>query len=872
MNTLFESFSSSFTGNNASAFAFDMAVRSTVLLLVALIALAICRRASAAARHRLWLLSVVGVLLIPILYLAAPQLKFALPGGDKPARFSEATSITSQWLFTETIPSSKPNSAQPATPASPETLETASKMSVVVDAPAWHTGDVLLVAWAAGVVIVGLLSLISIASAQLLVRKSAVLTDDAWQGLLLSLREQLGISRMVQLRSCDRPISPMTWGLWRPVILLPRDCASWTDECRRAVLLHELAHIQRHDWLSQMLAQTACVVYWFHPLVWFANRQVRKESDRAADDVVLTAGMPATTYAEQLLVIAQQISTEWLHPAPAMARRGQLSQRIGVLLDPRRNRRGLGRRAAVLMTVVAICAVAFIGVVSVTVAEDEALAAKPTSASKPATADDKLTEAKKRIERALQSKLDVEIEDMPLQEVAKYFGRQLDVNVWIDEAAINQQGLRVDTPMTIKRKSISAHSALTELLGPWQLVAVANGDVLQITRDPLTNRERIERELQNTTEVDFQDQPLTDVVLYLKDLHNIQIVIDDAALNDAGIDPDSPVNMTLAGNTAEFALRLILEPLGLEAVVDDDVLKITTKSVAAGILETRVYDLKNILGSAWGPQQVDLLRQAIIKCDTPTTWTEAGGAGVIAQGPATDEEQIDTSAAGILVIRQTTNVHQQILELLADLRSVLNPPGEKTAELTTREKNEQAIRKALASPTEVDFQDQPLTDVVLYLEDLHNIQTIVDDVALNDEGISTDTPISLTLAGIPLQKVLRLMLGPIKLQAVPYGEVLLITTASRAKELQIVRIYDVSDVPFGQDPKVLAATIQSTVAPGSWKGAKGGGAIAPFSGSILRPENQIDPFRVNNLLIVRQTEQGHEQVAALLKQLRRVKR
>ncbi len=128
----------------------------------------------------------------------------------------------------------------------------------------------------------------------------------------------------------------MTWGFRRPVILLPQGHQAWTQECRRAVLLHEMAHIQRHDWLWQMLTQGAQVVYWFHPLMWLTSREVRKESDRAADDMALNAGMPATTYAEQLVCIAGQIAGEWLHPAPAIARRGQLSRRIGLLLDPRR--------------------------------------------------------------------------------------------------------------------------------------------------------------------------------------------------------------------------------------------------------------------------------------------------------------------------------------------------------------------------------------------------------------------------------------------------------------------------------------------------------------------------------------------------------
>ncbi len=784
MNTLIESFSSSFTGNNASAFAFDMAVRSTVLLLVALIALAICRCASAAARHRLWLLSVVGVLLIPIFYLAVPQLKFVLPGGDKPARFSEATSITSQWLFTETIPTSKPSTAQPAALARPETLEAASMTGAVAEAPVWHTGDVLLVAWAAGVGVVGLLSLISIASAQWLVRKSAVLTDDAWQDLLLRLRDELGISRTVQLRSCDRPISPMTWGLWRPVILLPRDCASWTDECRRAVLLHELAHIQRHDWLSQMLAQTACVVYWFHPLVWFANRQVRKESDRAADDVVLTTGMPATTYAEQLLLIAQQISAEWLHPAPAMARRGQLSQRIGVLLDPRRNRCGLGRRAAVLMTVVAICAVVFIGVVSVTVAGDETAAAKSPSGDK---------QAAKPVETA---------------------------------------------------------------------------------------REQIERALRSKTEFDFQDQPLSDVLWHFKELHNIQIVIDDVALNDEGISPDSPVNMKLAGVTTEFALRSILDPLQLESVIKQNVLMITTKRVAEEILETRAYNLGQMLDLPATNFDRESLIKVITTCVAPDSWEEIGGPGVISSfhpkaKKKSEKDEDDEKAVpppkpilpGILLIRQTGRIHQDIVALLAEIKSQCHPLVDKKHELTTPEKNQQAIRNALNKNIDLNHADVPLVDVITDLGKKYEINVLIDELALNDEGISPDSPITLTAKGISLRNYLQLALEPLQLTAVIDGEALKITTKRVAEEIQLVRIHNVSDFPLDGDFSGLISAIQSTVVPDTWEAIGGAGNISPLTLEAAA-ENGVKAVR---LLIVQQTEQGHEQVAALLEQLRRVK-
>ncbi|MBV8818652.1 MAG: M56 family metallopeptidase, partial [Acidobacteriaceae bacterium] len=61
---------------------------------------------------------------------------------------------------------------------------------------------------------------------------------------------------------------PLTWGLWRPVILLPEASLTWQIERVRLVLAHEYAHIRRLDYLGQIAAHLSCALYWFHPLVW----------------------------------------------------------------------------------------------------------------------------------------------------------------------------------------------------------------------------------------------------------------------------------------------------------------------------------------------------------------------------------------------------------------------------------------------------------------------------------------------------------------------------------------------------------------------------------------------------------------------------
>src|SRR5437660_1722674 len=89
----------------------------------------------------------------------------------------------------------------------------------------------------------------------------------------------------------------------------------------RIVLLHEMLHIQRRDLLAQAVAQLACCLYWFHPLVWIAARQLRKERERACDDAVLTRGVAASEYAGHLLDLVRAAAAKrsaWAD-APAMA-------------------------------------------------------------------------------------------------------------------------------------------------------------------------------------------------------------------------------------------------------------------------------------------------------------------------------------------------------------------------------------------------------------------------------------------------------------------------------------------------------------------------------------------------------------------------
>ena len=148
----------------------------------------------------------------------------------------------------------------------------------------------------------------------------------------------------------------MTWGVLRPVILLPADAGDWPEERLTTALLHELAHVRRWDFLTQLAARAACAIYWFNPLAWLALARVRREQEQAADDVALGCGLDRYAYAGHLLaIVAGRSSGGSAHgrgaghgivreagaPAARHPRRGPEPSRAGPTDGrPRRGRRG----------------------------------------------------------------------------------------------------------------------------------------------------------------------------------------------------------------------------------------------------------------------------------------------------------------------------------------------------------------------------------------------------------------------------------------------------------------------------------------------------------------------------------------------------
>jgi beta-lactamase regulating signal transducer with metallopeptidase domain len=327
----------------------EAALKISALMAVAAVAAGLMhRRASAASRHLVWTLGVVGVLVLPIWSVVIPAWKI-------PIR-REAAVVTLD-------PRPPADSAAVTEGAAIEAGETGeSKLPRVTPISSMA---LLAGAYALGV---GLL-LIRLGAEQWkmrrLVSRAMDVTDPEWTDLLGRCAAGIGLRRAVRLVRTREYAMPMTCGLRRPIVVIPAVAEMWDDDRRRAVLLHELAHVSRFDCLTQMLAEITVALYWPHPGAWWIARRLRIERELASDDCVLSSGAEPREYAGHLLELAYSLGG-YRPPAVvvSMARPRQLEGRMLALLDATRNRATLAASRRLLALAIATVVVAPIAAVT----------------------------------------------------------------------------------------------------------------------------------------------------------------------------------------------------------------------------------------------------------------------------------------------------------------------------------------------------------------------------------------------------------------------------------------------------------------------------------------------------------------------------
>ncbi len=221
--------------------------------------------------------------------------------------------------------------------------------------------------WLSAFYLVGLaLMLVRLSAGMLQVfslRASGITPPEAAIGdLLVSLKSRLQFQGSVQLFISAKARVPMVIGFIKPVILMPAAAmAQLSTEQLETILLHELAHIKRYDYLVNMLQTVAETILFFNPFVWLISSVTRREREHCCDDLVLEHTNEPLFYATALAAVASGAPAVSSFTIAASGRPGHLFSRIRRIMETQKNPFSYSRMIAAIFIVAAItCSIAWL--------------------------------------------------------------------------------------------------------------------------------------------------------------------------------------------------------------------------------------------------------------------------------------------------------------------------------------------------------------------------------------------------------------------------------------------------------------------------------------------------------------------------------
>jgi beta-lactamase regulating signal transducer with metallopeptidase domain len=312
-----------------------LAIKGTLVFVLAYAISRLSGSFTAEHRHTLWLGVLLLLAVLPVAQLCVPAVR--VPVLEAPRAF-EMPAITDGVSASSVMPEAKGRSAT-------------------------EWGFLVLAGlWAAGAAAVGIRPAAGRLALARMLRSDALSRGP--DVFLKELAHGAGV-HPVRVYAHPRVTIPFTFGIFRPMVFLPCAWPAWTAERLAAVLLHELAHVKRRDALSNVVAQAACTLVWFHPLAWVARVMLSREAELSCDREVLSRGISCTDYASAIVEILRNARGVAFRGAwSALGSRKMLRDRLTRILSSEAGSSGTScwRRKAVAL---ALCLAAAISLLSV---------------------------------------------------------------------------------------------------------------------------------------------------------------------------------------------------------------------------------------------------------------------------------------------------------------------------------------------------------------------------------------------------------------------------------------------------------------------------------------------------------------------------
>ena len=267
-------------------------------------------------------------------------------------------------------------------------------------------------------------------------------------------RGQLGIRRQVLIFLTDRVNVPVMLGAVKPIILLPFATVNYlTTEQVESIILHELAHVKRHDYLFNILQTVVETILFFNPFVWATSAIIRREREHCCDDIVVACSGNPLPYAKALTILESQRIEAGNLTLAATGNKNQLLNRIKRIMEMKKSNTHYSKPAIIVSTLIAT---AFITVaLTPTFAQKVKVDKNDTTKSRTTTKYKTITvnENGKKTEKT-------KVSDKPYDDKDDEANGNIDINVSFtdhDNGKVNHQAYR--KKMAIDKDDMSALAA-----------------------------------------------------------------------------------------------------------------------------------------------------------------------------------------------------------------------------------------------------------------------------------------------------------------------------------------------------------------------------------------------------------------------------
>ena len=277
------------------------------------------KKVSAQTRHLIWFLSIAGFIILPCLSLFFQPFRIGV------FRLPENPGVVYQTFASVATRDLSP--ARNLQLAKPIAHQASNQIHSASAALRW---TLFLIVWLAGALTVFLRSNYGKVQAKKIVKIGEKIRQKKIVLLFEDLCKRNNLDIFIPLYVSTQVSSPFTFRVFKPIIVIPEEMVSWSKNEIKPVLLHEIHHIKRRDYLTQTMAALICAVFWFVPAVWIALKQLYAEQENSCDEGVIQNGINPRHYVRQMVRLACSMVSTTVNPGLSMVtgRRKTFERRI----------------------------------------------------------------------------------------------------------------------------------------------------------------------------------------------------------------------------------------------------------------------------------------------------------------------------------------------------------------------------------------------------------------------------------------------------------------------------------------------------------------------------------------------------------------